>query len=204
MRVSIAAASSGLDPQDVAPSERVAVRQGSQDTLLRGAWIENGTPGAARHATGNSPWWIGHAVNADGHHGFFGKDLVLAHHPAAAALPACAPAVLDHPIGPQTDRITNLEELDGVVLLRHEIDRVDAVGLGARAVTDTEAVGEQEAIERSGVGAICPAHDGNDVGRVRGRRAAIGCVDETVERGQNTHHGQAAHSQRCGKTRPQQ
>ena len=103
-------------------------------------------------------------------------------------------------VGAQPHRIAEFQELDRVVLLRDEIDGVDAVGVGPRAVADADAVGHQErlAARRS----AAQKHD--DIGGVRGRGRRAGDVDQPVQRRQHPHHGQAAHAERGREARPQQ
>src|SRR3984893_2738221 len=203
-RMAIAAAAAGRDPQHVAALDPVAVGERRDDTLVGGAGIDHDASGPAGHAAGDAPRWIFHAVDADGDHGLLGQDVVLAHDAAAAAKFPGAARILDDRVGARPHRIADFQELDGVVLLRHEIDGVDAVGVGPRAIADADAVGQQERLQLALFVAEGAADQGNDIGGMSGRRLAAGDVDEAIEGGQEAHQRQSAHAERGGKARPQQ
>src|SRR6266851_2750723 len=203
-RMAIAAAAAGRDAQHVAALDTVAVGERRDLTLVGGAGIDDDAARPAGHAAGDAPRRIFHAVDTDGDHGLVGQHVVLAHDAAAAAIFPGAARILDDRVGAQTHRITDLQELDGVVLLRHEVDGVDAVGVGPRAVADADAVGQQERREHALFVAVCPADQRDDIGGLRGGRLGPGDVDEPVQGGKETHQGQAAHAERRREARPQQ
>ncbi len=202
--MAVAAAAAGLDPQHVTVPEHIAVRQRRQLALVVGAGIDQDAATAARHAAVDAPRRVFDAIDADGQHGLLGQDIVLAHDAAAAAIPPCAAGVDEDAVGAQPYRIAGLQELDGVVLLRHEIDGVGAIGVGPGAPADADAVGHQEGLELALVVAEGAAQEGDHVGRMRRRRLAAGNVYEPVHRRQETHQGEAAHAERGGEFGPEQ
>src|SRR5580704_19308522 len=202
--MAVAAAAAGLDAQHIALPEDIAVAQRSQDSLVIGAAVDDGPAGTARHAAGNAPWRVLDAVDAERQHGFLGQHVVLAHDAAAAAILPGAARIPEDAIRPEPYRIADLQELDGIVLLRHEIDRVGAVGGGPGAPTHADAVGHQERLQISLIVAVGAAHERDNISRVSGRRLAAGYVYEAVHRGEEAHQGEAAHAERRREPWPQQ
>src|SRR5829696_3646913 len=178
--MAMAAAAAGLDAQHVAMLQHVAVRQRRQHALVVGAGIDQHATGAARHAAIDAPRRVLDAVDAHGKHCFLSQDIVFAHDAAAAAIASGAAGIDQDAVGAQAHRIAGLEEFDGVVLLRHEVHGVGAVGIRPRAPADAYAVRHQERFELALVVAEGAAQEGDHVGRMRRRRLATGDVDQSV------------------------
>src|SRR4029453_690218 len=131
--MAMAAAATGLDAQHVAMLQHIAVRQGRQHAFVVGAGIDHDAARAARHAAVDAPWRVLDTVDAHGEHRLLGQDVVLAHDAAAATIAPGTAGIDQDAVGAEAHRIAGLEEFDGIVLLRHEVDRVGAVGIGSRA-----------------------------------------------------------------------
>ena len=147
-RMAVAAAAAGLDAQHVAALQHVAV--GRAAAAAR-SWLVPGLTTARPVPPAMPP--------AMPHGGFFTLSMRTASIASSARmsysrtmpqpprqLPGAA-GIGEDAVGAQPHRIADLEELDRVVLLRHEIDRVGAVGGGARAPADADAVRHQERLE---------------------------------------------------------
>src|SRR5262249_1720059 len=131
-RMAVAAAAAGLDAQHVAALQHVAVAQRLHLPLVVGAGIDHPAAGPSGHAARDARGRVFYAVDAHGEHRFLGEDIVLADDSAAAAPAPGAAGVGEDAVFPEPHRIAGLEELDRIVLLRHEIHGVGAVGGGTR------------------------------------------------------------------------
>ncbi len=108
--------------------------------LGRGAGIDHDASRRAGLSAVDAPGGGLHPVNADPQHGGIGEDLVFAQDPGPAAELSRPATVAHHAVGAEGNGIAEFRELDRIILLRHEVDGVYAVGKAARR-THADAVG---------------------------------------------------------------
>src|SRR5262249_19167311 len=196
-RIAPAAATTRLEPEEVAADQDDAVALAGQLALARRARIEDRAAGAARAAARDAVRRDQRVLHPRGQLGALAQHAHVADHAGAPAVEAGAARVRPHRVALDAQRELPLDVLDRVVLLADVVDDVDAVGERARPEAHAQALDAQDRALPQGVPGAEVVEDVD--GRGRRHLAPVALRERAEHAGEHPEHRVRAHADRGGE-----